>query len=452
MRVVAFLPNPFDWVGDRIADGVKAAFEFFLRRFAEALANAANKVMTEVMNYLDRSSGVSLTEGWFASSRTKEILGAVAVFASALILLFLLLAIVQGVVAGDVGLMLRSAALEVPASILGMVALTTVTGVLLLAVDGVSSAVLATAPDNLGRFLSFGEPEAILKLGLFGFIMVPAFILGAIFVWVELVVRSSLIYLLVAFSPVILAARVWPMLRGAWHHFVRIGLALIVAKFAIALALGLGASALAGGGPGNLGAPGPNPNDVGSQVGLTMQGLIVGSSLMVLAAMSPFVVLKLLPVFEAAIIAQGISRGPARAAQTGMQTAYYAQGLKRLAAGNGRGGAQAASAGSGPSGATGPAASAGPAAGGGGGPTGPAAGGGGAAAGGGGAAAGAGAVGAGVGAAMTAGAAVARTSGRVAGRAEAASGEVGGSESNSTRPVGLNGSRRPNGRGDGDRT
>src|SRR5437764_1083305 len=81
--------------------------------------------------------------------------------------------------------------------------------------DGVSSGVLATAPDNLARFLQIGEPGSILKLGLFGFVMVPAFILAAILVWIELVVRSSLIYLLVAFSPVILAVRVWPMLRGA---------------------------------------------------------------------------------------------------------------------------------------------------------------------------------------------------------------------------------------------
>lgn len=433
--LIAFLPNPFDWVADRIADGAKKVFEFFLKRFAEALANAANKVVTEVMNYLDRSSGVALTEGWFASPRTKEILGTVAVFASALILLFLLIAIVQGVVAGDVGLMLRSAALEVPASILGMVALTTVTGVLLLAVDGASSAVLATAPDNLARFLSFGDAAGILKLGLLGFIMVPAFILGAILVWIELVVRSSLIYLLVAFSPVILAARVWPMLRGAWHHFVRIGLALIVAKFAIALSLGLGASALAGGGPGNLGASGPNPNDTGSQVGLTMQGLVVGSSLMVLAAMSPFVVLKLLPVFEAAIVAQGISRGPARAGQTAMQTTYYAQGLKRLAGGSGSGAPQPAAAGAPGGGATGGrtpgrgAAGSGAAGSGG---TGPAASG----------ATGAGAAATGVGAAVAVGAAAARTPGRVAGRAEAATAEVGGS---STAPVGLNGQRRPSG-------
>ncbi|MEW6155563.1 MAG: hypothetical protein AB1673_16495 [Actinomycetota bacterium] len=433
---MALIPSPGEWVADKFADGAKAIFEWFLRRLGEALGNAADKIVSEVMSYLDHSSGVALTEGWFASPRTKEILGAVAVFASALMLLFLLVAIVQGVLAGDVGLMLRSAALEVPASVLGMVALTAVASVMLAAVDGLSSAVIAAAPDNLGRFLSFGEPEAIVKLGLLGFMIIPVFILGAMLVWVELVVRSSLIYLLVAFAPIILAARVWPMLRGAWHHFLRIAMALIVAKFAIALALGLGASALAGGGPGNLGSPGPNPNDLGGQVGLTVQGAVVGTALILMAAISPFMVLKLLPVFEAAVVAQGISRGPARAAQTGMQGAYYAQGLKRLAGSSSRP-AQGAWAPS-PNG-PGPA-NGGPVAGaaGGGGPSGAGGGAGGAAAGG---AALAGVAGTGVAASATvagAGAANVRAAGT-------ASGQANGSTRGAPRPVGAPGDRRGQG-------
>jgi hypothetical protein len=102
---------------------------------------------------------------------------------------------------------------------------------------------------------------------------------------------------------------------------------LIVSKFIVALALGLGAAALGGGGP--------KDGDFGTQAGLTVQGVIVGVTLMSLAAFAPFVVLKLIPVLEAALIAQGISRGPLRAAQTGMQGAYYARGLQRLAGGPG---------------------------------------------------------------------------------------------------------------------
>jgi hypothetical protein len=238
--------------------------------------------------------------------------------------------------------MVRTVAVEAPVSVFAMAAITTVTGVLLAATDGVSSWVLAGAPENIAGFFAFGKPQSILSLGLFGFILIPGFILAAIVVWIELAVRSALIYLLLAFSPLVLAVRVWPALSGAWHQLCRISLALIASKFVISLALGLGAAALAGGGPGNLGAPGPNLNDMGTQVGLTVGGLVMGLSLMVMAAFAPFVVLKLFPVFEAALVAQGISRGPLRAAQTGAQGAYYAQGLRRLAGTNSGGGTAAA--------------------------------------------------------------------------------------------------------------
>ncbi len=349
MRELA-LPNPVDAIGEGLGNAAtkaaESAFEFFMTRLAQAMANAANTVVTEVLHYLDSSSTVSLDQGWWAGGRAQEIWRSVMTFAGALLVLFLLVAIVQGLVRGDVGGMLRAAAVEAPMSVFAMAAITTVTGVLLAATDGVSSSVLAGAPENIAAAFQFGEPESILSFGLFGFILIPAFILAAILVWIELAVRSALIYLLLAFSPLVLAVRVWPALSGAWHQLCRIGLALIVSKFVIALALGLGSVALSGGGPGNLGAPGPNPNDLGTQVGLTVGGLVVGLSLMVLAAFAPFVVLKLFPVFEAALVAQGISRGPMRAAHTGAQSAYYAQGLRRLA---GTGGAPASGADDGPS-------------------------------------------------------------------------------------------------------
>ncbi len=349
--VVLALPNPVEAIGEGLgtaaSKAAESAFEFFMTRLATALGNAATKVVSEVLAYLDTSSTVSLDQGWWAGPRARDIWQAVVVFAGALLVLFLLVAIVQGLIRGDVGLMVRTVAVEAPVSVFAMAAITTVTGVLLAATDGVSSWVLAGAPENIAGFFAFGEPQSILSLGLFGFILIPGFILAAIVVWIELAVRSALIYLLLAFSPLVLAVRVWPALSGAWHQLCRIGLALIASKFVISLALGLGAAALVGGGPGNLGAPGPNANDMGTQVGLTVGGLVVGLSLMVMAAFAPFVVLKFFPVFEAALVAQGISRGPMRAAQTGAQGAYYAQGLRRLAGANS--GASAAAGGDGAS-------------------------------------------------------------------------------------------------------
>lgn len=359
MNVVLGVPNPLNPVGEALgnaaAKAAESTFDFFARRLAEALANAAGSISHALVSYLQTSSSVSLDEGWFAGPRAREIFQSVGIFASVLVLLFLLIAIVHGLVRGDVGAIIRSAAVEVPMSILGIVVITTMTGVLLAITDWLSAVVLIGAPESLDRFLQFGDAGMIVTLGLFGFILVPAFLLAALAVWVELVVRSSLIYLLLAISPIVLAARVWPALGGAWHQLCRIGIALIVSKFVIALTLGLGAAALAGGGPGNLGSPGPNSNNLGTQTGLTVAGLMVGVTLMGLAAFAPFVVLKLIPVFEAAVLAQGISRGPLRGAQTAAQMGYYGKGLTRSLAGKpGGGGAKSGGvAGTGSAGETG---------------------------------------------------------------------------------------------------
>ena len=330
--LLADLPNPLNPIGDAIgglaSGAAKSAFEFFMSKFAEMLADAAKKVSDELVHYLGTSTGVNIDNGWFAGPRAKDILAVVGTTAGVLLLLFLLFAVIQGLLQGDVTMMLRSAFLEVPISVFGILVLFVGTGVLLGITDALSSAVLATAPESLARFfVGFTKGPQIMALGFVGFLGVFLFILTSILLYIELVVRASLIYLLLAAAPLGLAVRVWPQMRGVWHSFLRLGVSLIVSKFIVALALGLGAAALGGGGP--------QEGDLGTQAGLTVQGVIVGVTLMSLAAFAPFVVLKLIPVLEAALVAQGISRGPLHAAQTGMQGAYYARGLQRLAGGPG---------------------------------------------------------------------------------------------------------------------
>ena len=341
--LLADIPNPLDAIGDALggvaSSAAEKAFQLFMSKFADLLGDAAKKVSDELLHYLGASTGVNLDSGWFAGPRAKDILAVVATTAGVLLVLFLLFAVIQGLLQGDATLMLRSAFLEVPISVFGLLLLFVGANALLGITDALSGAVLSTAPDSLARFFEgFTQGPQILALGFIGMIGVFLFVLTAILLFVELIVRASLIYLLMAAAPLALAVRVWPQMRGVWHAFLRLGVAMIVSKLIVALALGLGAAALGGGGPDNLGASGPNPNDLGVQAGLTVQGVLVGVTLMSLAAFAPFIVLKVIPLFEAALVAQGISRGPMRAAQTGLQGAYYAQGLKRLADGGDKGG------------------------------------------------------------------------------------------------------------------
>lgn len=311
-------------VGSSIIDAVGGAI-------ARGLAGAAGKVADGVLAFLTNASGPSFEQGWWAGARAQSLNRSVAMLAATLMIAFVLLALIQGIFAGEPAAMLRAALVEVPVSVAGTVVLVAVTQVLLGITDGASAMVLQGAPADLGRFLGgFGQVGNVVTNGLLGAVLVVVFLIGALLVWVELLVRSSLIYLLVAFAPLTLAARVWPAARGAFRKLCELGIALIVSKFAIALALGLGAAALAG--------EGPNDGGAASGAGMAVGSLLAGGALMLMAAFTPFVVLRLLPVIEGAAVAQGISRSPARAAQAGMQGAYYADGLKRMAGGGSRGG------------------------------------------------------------------------------------------------------------------
>lgn len=290
------------------------------------LGDACARVAQGVLSFLDASSGIDLETGWWAGERARAVMGSVLALSGTLMVGFCLLALVQGILAGDPAAMLRAVLREVPVSVAATAALFGITGLLLRLTDAASAMVLQGAPGDLGHFFSgVGSAQAASAYGLLGGVVLVVFLLGGLLVWVELLVRSALLYLLLAFAPLTLAARVWPAARGAFRRLCELGLALVVSKFAIALALALGAAALAGGGPrGEAGAV--------ESVGMSLAGLLGGASLMALAAFTPFVVLRLLPIVEAAVVAQGVSRSPVRAAQGAAQGAYYAQGLQRLAA------------------------------------------------------------------------------------------------------------------------
>ncbi len=302
-------------VGGSLLDAVGDAI-------ARGLATAARKVSDALLGFLATATGPNFEAGWWAGARGQRLFASVAALAAVLMVACALLALLQGLLAGDPGGMVRSVLTEVPISVFGTAVLMAVTQVLIGVTDAASAMVLDRVPADLGQFFNgFAVSANVVSNGLVGAVLLGLFLLGALLVWIELVVRSSLIYLLVAFAPLALAARVWPAARGTFRKLCELGLALIVSKFAIALALGLGAAALGGGGP---------SGNVAEGAALSISALLAGGSLMVLAAFTPFVVLRLLPIVETAVVAQGISRSPARAGQTAMQGAYYAEGLRRM--------------------------------------------------------------------------------------------------------------------------
>src|SRR5207253_6182598 len=137
--------------------------------------------------------------------------------------------------------------------------------------DEATALVVHGTPENLGRFIQgFGLDASMATGGLAAVVLLAVFLIGALLVWAELVVRSALVYLLVAFAPLVLAARIWPAARGMFRRLCELGLALIVSKLAIALAFAVGAVALGAGdgaGPASIAA---------GDTGISLAGLLGG--------------------------------------------------------------------------------------------------------------------------------------------------------------------------------
>jgi hypothetical protein len=331
---MGWLGDAFGWVWDHtigpVAQGAAGfVWDQVMSGIVNWIVDAVAWFVGRVLTLLEDTTRVNLSADWFSgpNSPYRTVLGIAAV----LLLGFLFLGLLQGLLAGDPMAMLVRMTRDLPLAVFGMVVTIAVGDKLLELSDELSHAVLRGGGDDAKQVLkvistagSFSGQTSFV-IALLGLLC----IIAALFVWVELVIRSALIYLLVALSPLVFAAMVWPAARGMVRKLTELVLALIFSKVVVAIAFAVGAAALAGvdnAGHANAGSTG----DVSASAGTLFSGLVIFG----LAAFAPFVVLKLFPAAEAAVLAQGISRGPLRTTQQASSSAFY---LERIAGGHGNG-------------------------------------------------------------------------------------------------------------------
>lgn len=300
------------WAFDKVAEGISkwvlGAVEFFV--------NGA-------LDFLRTSAKPDVEAAWFAGPGSPY--AAVRNIAGLLLLGFVLLGLIQGLLQADPAAMVRRIAGNLPVAVAGMIVTTAVVGRLLELTDALSDAVLSSSNQQALHFLSgFGATVTVATSGFAAVLLGLVAVVAALLLWVELIVRSSLVYLLVAISPLGFAASLWPSARGFLRRTLEILLAVILSKFVIAVALAIGVAALGGAGSAGAGESGMAAG------GASLGTLLVGAVLLGLAAFSPFLVLKLIPLAEGALLAHGISRGPVRAAQSGVSTYSSTRMISRL--------------------------------------------------------------------------------------------------------------------------
>ena len=175
--------------------------------------------------------------------------------------------------------------------------------------------------DGLAATLSQAGGLATTFLGplalLFGMI-------GLLVTTVVLFMRSSLLYLVAAFAPIVWSSSVSPVMRGAGRRLVHVTVALVLAKPAITVTLVVGVKLLA-----NAGTTAPQASSDGAAA---LGTLVTGFACFAIAGLSPWVVYRLLPSVEGAAVSSGIVGGWGRAGMTAVQAGLMVKSLGASAA------------------------------------------------------------------------------------------------------------------------
>ncbi|MDP9332018.1 MAG: hypothetical protein M3Q30_01715 [Actinomycetota bacterium] len=319
-----FFTSPFraaaGWAWDTVIGGI-----------TNWLAKGFVQLVTFVWSLMDRASSPRLDAEWFSGRSDAPYVTAIAI-AALLLTMFLFCALIQGVMTGRPIELVRRMFRDTPAAIAGILLTAAVAQIGIQVTDEFSNGVwqatrqnAVTALDGLGRVAITLSPATFLTPLVLGVGMIALLML-----WIVLIVRESLIYVVVALSPLAWATSVWPAIAGVRRRCLELLAGLIVSKLAIAIALSVGIGALGG-----IGATG-RPGDPVAANGLAeFSTLVAGIVTFGIAAFMPFVVMRLLPIVEGAVIAQGVSSAPGRGAQQAMQYSYYTQHVTSRLAGDG---------------------------------------------------------------------------------------------------------------------
>ena len=284
---------------------VSTAGDSALRSFTAAVAAAGKFFLEKVGTLIQGTTSPDVVNaGWFASQY--RVMLALAVVIA---LPILLVSVAQSIVRADGMQAIRSAFVFLPlAAILSAVG-PAMAQMLINISDWMSAALGANASADAQKFMSdAGSALASLGAGsvnpaapVFGVLLGALVVtLGALSIWLELLLRAAAIYISVLFLPLALSAMIWPAGWRWCRRLIEFLIAIIFAKVFIVAIINLAAAGLARGGLGDK-----------------FEGVLAGGALLLMAAFTPVALLKLIPLAEAAVVTAGHQRAALRQATAG---------------------------------------------------------------------------------------------------------------------------------------
>jgi hypothetical protein len=254
---------------------------------ALSVVAGARFVLHETAAVISATTRPELQSTWFSAFYWR-----MAAVSALLTLPFLCAAAIQAMIRSDLSLLARSAFGYLPLGLIGVSIAAPLTMLLLSASDELSHIVSSAAGNADTAFLDKAA-AATTVLSLFSHSPFVAFFVGllaiaaAMVLWCELLIRSAAVYVIVLMLPLFFAALVWPARRVWAVRAVELLVALILAKFAIVAVLALGGAA------------------IGHTLIPSITSMLAGATLVLLAAFSPWALLRLLPLHELAAGAAG---------------------------------------------------------------------------------------------------------------------------------------------------
>lgn len=312
--VVGGLGSMFGFVGEAAGQVAGWAWEKVTVGIYTWLANGLALLIEWVWGVLDSGTTPQVTAPWFSTELGRPI----AALALAVTIAMMLASATQAALAGRPE-QIGDAVKEGMRAIVATALTVTVIDVLIGIVDEASAMVwasgradLVTMLEQVAQVAAAGGPLATTFVGplclLVGFI-------GLIGLVVALMMRSALIYVAAALAPLVWSSAVLPMFRGSSRKLIHLLVALIVSKLAIVITLVVAVKLTGnvGGDPDSSAAV----NDGAAAVGTLMSGFVC----FLIASVTPFVLYKLMPTVEGAMVGAGVAGGWGRSLTTGAHTA-----------------------------------------------------------------------------------------------------------------------------------
>ncbi|MFZ0667037.1 MAG: hypothetical protein WAM97_14890 [Acidimicrobiales bacterium] len=290
-----------------LAEGIAEAF---LKLVTQWTIDGAIWLLDQVGAVLSATTTVQLGSSWFGAR-----LNLMAEVAASVMLPMLFCAVIQAIYRQSAAALLRIFLVNLPLALLFTGVAVELVRIGLALTDAMSNQFLSASGVSTKNLL---HPIA----GALALAPVPGFALcisagiiagAALILWLELTVRTMAITAAALFLPLVLGALVWPAISHWARRLADTLTALVLSKLVIVAIISLAAGAIDAGISGS------------GSAGVSFGDIVGGMALLFLAVVSPFVILRMIPAFEAGAVSH-LESTRGRLAQPGKTAARAGAG------------------------------------------------------------------------------------------------------------------------------